>query len=291
MKNKNDRPEYELPQSDFMFKRLFGYEGNEEITKDLISSIIGEPINTIEFKNPYVLRNISKDKEERLDIRAELDNKTICDIEIQVSNNHDIVKRILDYWAKLYTKEFNRGGKYKFLKRTIVILITNFKVDEFKELNEYRTTWEIQERKLKMRLTDMLELDIIELPKAREQIRKGTFKRTNQNDWIKFIINPAEMEVEEMEDLKEEIKKAYEIWQNTNLTDEEREIAEDRLLNLRSIEYGREYERDLGRKEGEKIGIEKTKIENAKKMLELGIEIDIIEKVTGLNRKKIEELK
>ena len=280
---KNKKHEYELPQSDFMFKRLFGYEGNEEITKDLISSIIGEPINTIEFKNPYVLRNISKNKEERLDVRAELDNKIICDIEIQVTNNHDIVKRMLDYWAKLYTRELHKGGKYKFLKRTIVILITNFKVDEFKDLEEYRTTWEIQERKLKMRLTDMLEIDIIELPKAREQIRKGTFKRTNQNDWIKFIINPVEMEGEEMEDLKEEIKKAYEIWQNTNLTDEEREIAEDRYMNLRSMEYGREYERQLGREEG--------RMEVAKKMLKLGMKIDVIEKVTGIDREEIEKLK
>lgn len=101
--NKNQEiPEYMYPQNDFIFKRLFGYEGNEEITKDLVSSIIGKPIKTLEFKNPYLLRETKDDKEEILDIKACLDNNIQCDIEIQVGNNHDVEKRILDSWSKMY---------------------------------------------------------------------------------------------------------------------------------------------------------------------------------------------
>ena len=40
-----------------------------------------------------------------------------------------------------------------------------------------------------------------------------------------------------------------------------------------------------------KIGKEKGKLEAAKKMVELGMSIDIIEKVTGLDREEIEKLK
>ena len=95
-------PEYMYPKNDFIFKRIFGYEGNEEITKDLVSNIIGEEIKTLEFKNPYLLRETKDDKEEILDIKALLDNNVQCDIEIQVGNRHDVEKRILNSWAKMY---------------------------------------------------------------------------------------------------------------------------------------------------------------------------------------------
>ena len=94
--------EYLYPTNDFLFKRIFGYEGNEDITKDLVSTILDRKIKKIEFQNPYLLREIQKDKEEVLDIKAVLDDGVQCDIEVQVVNYHDIDKRILDYWSKLY---------------------------------------------------------------------------------------------------------------------------------------------------------------------------------------------
>ena len=94
--DKQEVPEYMLPKNDHIFKRLFGYEGNENITKNLVSNIIGEEIKTLEFKNPYLLRETRNDKEEILDIKALLNNNIQCDIEIQVGNYHDIEKRILN---------------------------------------------------------------------------------------------------------------------------------------------------------------------------------------------------
>ncbi len=48
---KNHNAEYMKPQNDFIFKRIFGIEGiSEEITKDLISNIIGQRIKSIKLK-------------------------------------------------------------------------------------------------------------------------------------------------------------------------------------------------------------------------------------------------
>ncbi len=85
-----------------------------------------------------------------------------------------------------------------------------------------------------------------------------------------------------MEDMNEEIKKAYEIWQNMNLSEEEREVAERRYKDLLSLEYAKKYEFEQGKEEG--------KIEIAKKMLEEKIDISIIEKCTGLTKEEIEKL-
>ena len=51
------------PKQDYVFKRIFGYVGNEEITKDLLSSIINENITEIELdKNPILEKDLMDDK-------------------------------------------------------------------------------------------------------------------------------------------------------------------------------------------------------------------------------------
>ena len=39
------------PQNDFIFKKIFGQEGSEEITKNFVSKIIGQRISKLEFKD------------------------------------------------------------------------------------------------------------------------------------------------------------------------------------------------------------------------------------------------
>jgi predicted transposase/invertase (TIGR01784 family) len=142
--------DYMLPTNDFVFKRIFGDEANEDITKDLISSIIGTEIKSIEFKNPYLLRDFKEDKEEILDLRAVLDNDIQCDIEIQVTNYHDIDKRILDYWAKLYHLSLKKGERdYTRMKKTIIILIAAFDIDNLKDIENYYTRWRNIRKKFK----------------------------------------------------------------------------------------------------------------------------------------------
>ena len=46
-----------------------------------------------------------------------------------------------------------------------------------------------------------------------------------------------------------------------------------------------------GKKEGIEKGIQKTNIANAKKMLELDIDLETISKITGLTKEKINDLK
>ncbi len=283
-KNSKEIPKYMYPQNDFIFKRLFGYEGNEDITKDLVSNIIGKKIKSIEFKNPYLLRESLNDKEETLDIKAVLDGDILCDIEIQVANKHDDDKRIMDYWAKMYRQSIEKSKKYEEMKKTIVIYITAFDLDCLKDVEKYKTKWSVLEEELKIKLTDVFEIDIIELSKAKRQLREGVFNEiSNLKNWIKFLINPLELEESDMEDLSEEIQKAYEKWHDINLSEEERDAAERRCKDLASIESAKEYEHELGRKE--------EKIEIAKQMLKENIDIIIIEKCTGLSKEKIEELK
>jgi predicted transposase/invertase (TIGR01784 family) len=177
MPKKGEIAEYMLPTNDFIFKRIFGSESNEELTKDLISSIIGCKIKSIEFKNPYLLRDFKDDKEEILDLRAVLDNDIQCDIEVQVTNYHDIDKRILDYWAKLYHQSLKKGERnYARMKKTIIILIATFDVDNLKGIENYYTRWRNFRKKFKNFIDRRLRFSYTRARESKKVTKRRTFR-------------------------------------------------------------------------------------------------------------------
>ena len=162
------------PKNDYVFKRIFGHTGNEEITKGLLQSIIPDKIDKIELdSNPITEKDLLDDKVGILDIKAKLNDGNVnCDIEMQVVDQKDIEKRILFYWSKMYIQTLKVGEDYENLKRCIVILITDYDLDKLKEIPEYVTKWKIREEKYsKLVLTNDLELYIISLEKAKNSTK------------------------------------------------------------------------------------------------------------------------
>ena len=181
------------PKNDYVFKRIFGHTGNEEITKGLLQSIIPDKIDKIELdSNPITEKDLLDDKVGILDIKAKLNDGNVnCDIEMQVVDQKDIEKRILFYWSKMYIQTLKVGEDYENLKRCIVILITDYDLDKLKEIPEYVTKWKIREEKYsKLVLTNDLELYIISLEKAKNSTKN---KKEELYKWLKFINNPREV--------------------------------------------------------------------------------------------------
>ena len=181
------------PKNDYVFKRIFGHTGNEEITKGLLQSIIPDKIDKIELdSNPMTEKDLLDDKVGILDIKAKLNDGNVnCDIEMQVVDQKNIEKRILFYWSKMYVQTLKVGEDYESLKRCIVILITDYDLEKLKEISEYVTKWKIKEEKYsKLVLTKDLELYIISLEKARNSTKN---KKMELYNWLKFINNPKEI--------------------------------------------------------------------------------------------------
>ena len=64
-----------------MFKRIFGYVGNEEITTSLISSILRRPVSNLKLDStPILEKDLLDDKVGILDIKAKIDNSINCNI-------------------------------------------------------------------------------------------------------------------------------------------------------------------------------------------------------------------
>ena len=262
------------PKNDYVFKRIFGWEGNEDITGDLISSIMEEEIKDVNLDcNKILERDLVSDKLGVLDIKAKIGNNMECDIELQIADRKNIAERILYYWSKMYSKSVKIGTDYIKAKKTVVILITDYELEELRELEEMLSKWQIKEiNNPKITLTDKLEFYILELPK----IKKDSKINDKLNKWIKFIRSPEALK---MEDLKDKyIKKAMEELEKLGDSEEEQERAFQRelfIMDLKAIEAR---------------GIEKGKIEIAKKMKKLRKPIEEIIELTELTKEEIEKL-
>ena len=217
------------PKLDVIFQILFGEQDSQNITKDLLENILGEKIGKIDLsKNPILRREFPKDKLGILDVVVEIDGKESCDLEMQLVENENIIKRMLYYWGKLYTRNLKSGKDYEKLKRTIVILIADFEVKGL-EKEGYHSKWKIiEEKERKTMLTEDLELHILELPK----IEREGIEKTELIKWLKFIENPKSKEVKEYMKENVAIKEAKEKLDKIIEDEHVRKIAEWREMAI-----------------------------------------------------------
>ena len=288
------------PKLDVVFQALFGEVGNESITKGFLETILERKIDSIDLsKNPILRREFKEEKLGVLDIIAKLDKNEICNIELQIVDKKNIIERILYYWSRLYSRQIKSGEDYKILQKAIVILITDFKIENLEEL-DYHSRWKIMEDKQgkKIILTQKLEIDIIELPKIIGKEKE----QDNLLDWLYFLENPKSERVtkkmKENENLKEAVKKL------DNLSEDERmqriadlrqkAIMDEKAIYEKGLEVGIEKGIQRGMEKGIEKGImegsQKEKIEIAKKMLELKIDKKTIAEATGLTEQEIEKI-
>lgn len=276
------------PKLDVVFQALFGKVGNESITKGFLETILERKIDSIDLsRNPILRREFKEEKLGVLDIIAKLDKDEICNIELQIVDKKNIIERILYYWSRLYSRQIKSGEDYKILQKAIVILITDFKIENLEEL-DYHSRWKIMEDKQgkKIILTQKLEIDIIELPKIIGKEKE----QDNLLDWLYFLENPKSERVtekmKENENLKEAVKKL------DNLSEDEKmqriaDLRQKAIMDEKAI-----YEKGLevGIEKGIMEGSQKEKIEIAKKMLELKIDKETIAEATGLTEQEIEKI-
>ena len=275
-----------VPTNDYVFKRIFGRVGNEEITKSFINSILDTKIESVNLEGNTILeKDLLDDKVGILDIKAKLDNEVLCDIEMQVLNYKNIDKRIMFYWSKLYSSNIKSGQNYNSLKKTISILIANFEMENLNKIPKGHTEWKIREKNFsKIVLTNVFELHIIELPKI-----KRLKKEKNLEKWIKLLLNPDELGEFDMEN-DEAIKKAKEELDKLSQDEYEIRLAELRMKHIMDSKAIEDYGYDKGLEEGLKQGLEQAKIEIAKRMLEQGKSIEEIMELTELSKEDIEAI-
>lgn len=270
------------PKIDVVFHSLFKV-GNENITKAIISAVTEEKIQKIDLNNDrHILGKYPEEKLGILDLRATLDNGTICNVEIQLADKKDTAERFLYYWSRIYSSQLVRGETYKKINKVIGIIIIDYEFEKTKDIENLSTKWKVMEVTTgkEIELTDVLELYIIEIPKANRILQKDANNKLAQ--WMMFLNNPNEKEVSKIMNENKEIKEAMDELEEMSKDEELRRVAELREKAIRDEANVREHAREEG--------IREKQLEVAKKMKEKNMDMDIIIEITGLKEQDIEKL-
>jgi predicted transposase/invertase (TIGR01784 family) len=108
----------------------------------------------------------------------------------------------LYYWSRLYSGQLTSGADYLKLKKTICINILNYKT---LETDSFQSIFHLREDKTGLKLSDDIEIHIIEMPKFE-------FAEIDYNDklknWFLFLKDPNSKSMEVFMEREEGVKKA-----------------------------------------------------------------------------------
>ena len=112
------------PKVDLVFKRIFGNEKHPNILISFLNAVMKpiDPIKSVQIRNSDIEKEHIEDKYSRLDIKAVTNKGEYINIEIQVKNEYNMIKRSLYYWSKMFENQIVEGDNYDKLSKTVCII-------------------------------------------------------------------------------------------------------------------------------------------------------------------------
>ena len=240
--------------------------------------------------NPEISKNYKDEKLGVLDIRAYMNDDTIVNIEMQVSNVNTMIDRNITYSSRVI------GDNYKILKRFIAI---NLLGENLLKRNSYHSVVHLKfeetepEKYVDMGykeeqevLTYKVEYHYIELKKF---LKKNPGISSKLEQWLWLIVGEEE-KVEMVSKENKTIEKVVEDLDEMSADEKERWEAFNRKLAIWDYNVNIQIATEQGKAEGVAKGEEIGKEEIAKKLKKKGMKIEEIIEVTGLSKEKIESL-
>ena len=264
---------------DYIFKRVFAYKGNESVLKDFLEALLKIEIKGIKITNPEIIPYEKGEKRGLLDIKAEINDGTMLDVEMQMKNERNTDERATEYMGKMISEQLQVGEDYQNLKKSIVIFITNY---NFLKRNSYHSVGRMKfDKTIEDEYVNMgydkedevaskyIEVHYIELPKFK---KKELSKFTKLDQWMCiFTQNKEGIMLAEKEN--KEIKRAINTLDFLSKDPKERE----RHNSIVMAEYNRLVSEhnffEDGKKEGRIEGKQEEKLEIAKEMLKYNVPI------------------
>jgi len=273
------------PKIDFAFKLLFGDPKNIDLLKALLCAILNveeSEFNNLKIINNELPRQFAEDKKGILDVRVKTKDDKEIDIEIQIISTEYMAERTTFYWSKMYTGQIKSGDTYDKLKKCITINILDF---ECIPLNKLHTSYHITEDETNYRLTEILEIHYLELPKLnKNNIEKDENSAITQ--WMEFIGAKSKEVMEMLAEKNKEIKKAYNELLVISKNEKARMAYEAREAEI----HDQKTRIKTAREEGIKEGMEKGKIAIARNLLDI-LDDETIALKTGFSIEQIKKLR
>ncbi len=285
-------------KTDYAFKKVFGSENSKDILISFLNAVVDfqedNKIKDLTIIDPYNVPLLKGMKDTYVDVKAILNDNTKVIIEMQVLNWAGFEKRILYNAAKNYSMQLKKGELYTLLNPVVALTITDFVM--FEKIKEMMTFFKLLEKKNFVEYSDDIELIFIELPKFKQEEAE---LETITDKWIYFIKNAGSLEfVPKSLAAQKEIKAAFEIANQANMSEEELEIQQKKrdfiYIQKGSIELAKEQGLEQGIEQGLAQGLAQGRkqeaLEIAKRLLDI-LDDETISQKTGLSVSEIEKLR
>ena len=273
------------PLNDFIFKKVFGEKGNEDILIAFINAVLKrtkkDKIVELEIiDNKQLTKELILDKAGIIDVRAKTSKGENIDIEVQLTDQGNMDKRTLFYWGKMYLENIKQGQDYTSLEKVITINILDF---EFLGTESYQSSFHLWEDIEKdYMLTDVVEIHFLELPKFRKKKDKD-YRENAIERWLMFLEKDiSETTLKELMSLDTAIEKAEQKIEYLSSDEETMRIYYERERSL--------HERANMISTAEARGKHDKAIEIAKNLLDV-LDNETIAIKTGLDIKEIKDLR
>ncbi len=281
------------PKMDFVFKKIFGNEKHPNILISFLNAVLNpsDPIKSVTLQDTTIEKEYLTDKWGphpakqvssidgvigRLDVRATTDKGEHINIEIQLDNKYNMIKRSLYYWSKLYEGQLESGNDYQKLARTICINLIDFNLLNH---DKFHSVYRLKDCETHEELTDIIELHFIELKKMKH-VKHADEVKSKLEAWLHFINQPDSEVVRELEAVESEIKSAKAELIRLSGNKVERELFEKRRQAMLDEASALAF--------AEEKGAKKEKLEIAKNLIQKGLDNGFIVETTGLSLEEVE---
>jgi len=294
------KDKYISPFTDFGFKKLFGTELNKDILMEFLNALLKKDegkIVDLTYLPLEQLGTIFDARKAIFDIYCENDKGEKFIVELQKASQNYFKDRSV-YYSTFPIQQQAQKGKWDFkLKAVYTIGILDFVFAEDHDDQEvFHHEVRLVDQSTQKVFYDKLTYIYLEMPK---------FKKTEEelesyfDKWL-YVLRNLEDLTKRPAKLQEKVfAKLFEQAEIANYSEQEYNEYEHSLKIYRDLNNVIETAEIKGEKRGEARGIVKGKIEGkaekakeiARTMLEEGLVIELIMKITQLSKEEIEQLR
>lgn len=177
--------------NDYMFRVVL--QKNEHVLKGLICSLLHlnhDDVQSTQITNPIELGEDIDDKTFVLDIDIILNNSSLINLEMQMTNEHNWADRSLSYLCRSFDQLY-QGEAYSSAKPAIHIGFLNF--HPFPDFPEFYATYKLTNQKNGMVYSDKFSLSVIDLKHI--ELSTDEDKESLVDAWARFFIATSWEEV------------------------------------------------------------------------------------------------
>ena len=287
------------PKADVVFKKIFG--DHPTILISFLNAVLplemDSPIVELSYLPTDQVPEIPEFKRTIADVKCTDSNGRVFIVEMQMNWTDSFKQRLLFGASQAFVKQLGKGKDYQFL-RPVYGLGLIAEIYEKTSPEWYHHYQLVKKGNSEGDIIDHLQLVFIELPKFPVHLPKEKKLRVL---WLRFLREIDEKTTTVSKELLAvpEIAQAIELSEESAFTPAELEtyqsywdqVSREKTLIVDNFAKGKAEGMVEGKAEGKMEGQVEGKLEVAKKLILLGVPLEIVMESTGLTREEVEVIK